>query len=152
MSTDVFKITPWFYCIKMVPEDCWLDYGNALLTIAGSDGEVSDPELEWLTIDMAEAVGIPEDIIAEWEEFDFEEADLREIFTAINVKSTASFNKLLVYDAIRMSYADDDYAQEEKERVYEAAALLKVGKDTVLAIESLIEMERAADKLRMIVL
>lgn len=152
MSTDVFKISPSFFGIKMVPEECWLDYGFALLTIAGSDGEVSDPELEWLTIDLAETVGIPEDIIAEWEEFDFEDADLHEIFATINVKSQASFNKLLIYDAIRMSYADDDYAEEEKERVYEAAALLKVGKDTVLAIESLIEMERAADKLRMIVL
>ncbi len=136
----------------MVPEDCWLEYGFALLTIAGADGEVSDPELEWLTIDLAEAVKVPEDIIAEWEEFEFEDADLQDIFATINVKSMASFNKLLVYDAIRMSYADDDYAAEEKERVYEAAALLKVGKDTVLAIESLIEMERAADKLRMIVL
>ncbi len=152
MSTDVVKFSPSFYGIQMIPEECWLDYGFALLTIAGSDGEVSDPELEWLTIDLAESVGISEDIIGEWEEFDFEDADLEEIFTNINVKSFASFNKLLIYDAIRMSYADDDYSEEEKEKVYEAASMLKVSNEAVLAIESLIEMERAADKLRNIML
>ena len=152
MSSDVFKISPSFYGIQLVPEDCWLPYGYALLTIAGSDGVVSEPEMEWLTIDLAGTVGISEDIIGEWEEFDFKDADLREIFKSINVKSFASFNKLIIYDAIRMSYADEEYAEEEKQRVYEAAALLKVGNETVQAIESLIEMERAADKLRMVIL
>ena len=152
MNTKVFKISPWFYGITMVPEDCWLQYGYALLVIAGSDGDVSEPELEWLTIDLAEAVGVSEDIIEEWEDFDFEGADLHEIFKSINVKSFTSFNKLLIYDAIRMSYADDEYAAEEKEKVYEAAALLKIRNETVLSIESLVEMERASDKLRTIIL
>lgn len=152
MSTDVLKIAPTFFGISMVPQESWKEYGFALLTIAGSDGDVSDPELEWLTIDLAFANNVPEEIIAEWEDFEYENADLGEIFTTINVKSFANYNKLLLYDAIRMSYADDDYADEERERVYEAAALLKINAETVTAIESLIEMERAADKLRLIIL
>ncbi len=152
MSTDVLKIAPSFFGISMVPKESWKEYGFALLTIAGSDGDVSDPELEWLTIDLAFANNVPEEIIAEWEEFEYENADLGEIFTSINVKSFANYNKLLLYDAIRMSYADDDYADEERERVYEAASLLKINAETVTAIESLIEMERAADKLRLIIL
>ncbi len=152
MSTDVLKIAPSFFGISMVPKESWKEYGFALLTIAGSDGEVSDPELEWLTIDLAIANNVEEDIIAEWEDFEYENADLNEIFTSINVKSFANYNKLLLYDAIRMSYADDDYADEEREKVYEAASLLKINAETVTAIESLIEMERAADKLRLIIL
>ena len=152
MNSEVFKIAPSFYGISQVPEEIWIEYGFALLTIAGSDGDVSDPELEWLTIDLAFANDIPEEIISEWEDFEYDDADLGEIFSAIKVKSFTSYNKLLLYDAIRMSYADDDYAEEEREKVGEAAGLLGINSETVTAIESLIEMERAADKLRLIIL
>lgn len=149
--SELIRLSPSFYGITMVPKDSWLEYGYALLTIAGSDGDVSDPELEWLTIDLAKSVNVSEDIIAKWEEFDFEEAELSEIFADIQVKSFANFNKLLLYDAIRMSYADDEYAEEEKEKVYEAASILKINNEAVVAIESLVEMERAADKLRTLI-
>ena len=76
MSIDIFKIAPTFYGITMVPESSWREYGYALLTIAGSDGEVSEPELEWLTVDCAKSVGVGDDIIADWEEYDFEEGDV----------------------------------------------------------------------------
>ncbi|WP_420317212.1 hypothetical protein [Ekhidna sp.] len=152
MSSDIIKITSSFYGIIMVPKESWREYGYALLTIAGSDGEVSDPELEWLTIECADAVGVDEDIVADWEEYDFEEGDLEEIFHNFNSRSFANFNKLLIYDAIRMSSADDDYAQDEREQVHHAANILKVPMDTVMAIEALVEMEQAANKLRMTIL
>ncbi|WP_425389681.1 hypothetical protein [Ekhidna sp.] len=152
MSTEIFKISPSFYGISMVPKDSWREYGYALLTIAGSDGEVSDPELEWLTIECAEAVGVAEDIVADWEEYDFEESKLEEIFHTFNTRSFANFNKLLIYDAIRMSSADGDYAQDEREQVHHAANILRVPMDTVMAIEALVDLEHAADKLRMTIL
>ena len=152
MTPDIFKSAPVFYGISLVPESSWREYGYALLTIAGSDGDVSDPELEWLTVECAKAVGVPEDIIADWEEYDFEEGDLEEIFFSFNTKSFANFNKLLIYDAIRMSCADLDYAQDERELVYQAAQILKVPVDTVTAIEALVELEQAASKLRMTIL
>ena len=152
MNSDIFKSAPVFYGISMVPESSWREYGYALLTIAGSDGDVSDPELEWLTVECAKAVGVDEEIIADWEEFDFEEVELEEVFLSFNTSSFANFNKLLIYDAIRMSSADLDYAPDERESVYEAAKLLKVPADTVTAIEALVEMEQAAAKLRMTLL
>jgi len=152
MSSKALQMSPVFYGISMLPKESWKEYGFALLTIAGSDGDVSDPELEWLTIELAEAVGVEESIISEWEEFNYDDADLREIFTSINARSFVSYSKLLIYDAIRMASADDDYAEEEKEKVMEAAGLLKVSKESVIAIESLIELEHAAEKLRMLIL
>jgi len=146
------KIAPSFFGISMAPMDCRKEYGYALLAIAGSDGDVSDPELEWLTIDCAKQVGIPEETVAEWEEFDYENADLEEIFAAFNTKSFANFNKLIIYDAIRMCSADGDYADDERDLVHRAAQLLRVGMDTVIAIEALVDMEGAADKLRMTIL
>lgn len=152
MSQDLFNVAPAFYGMSLLPRNSWKDYGNALLIIAGSDGEVSDPELEWLTIHLAESLGVDEATIASWEEYDFEEEELDEVFQKIDSKSVASFNKLLIYDAVRMSYADDDYADDERERVGEAASRLGLSKDMVLAIEVLVEQERATDKLRSIVL
>ena len=152
MSQDLINIAPSFYGMSMVPKSSWRDYGKALLIIAGSDGEVSDPELEWLTIQLAESLGVDEDTIAYWEEYDFDEEELYDVFSGVDSKFTASFSKLLLYDAIRMSYADDDYAEDERERVGEAASILGVTKETVLAIEALVEHEKVTDKLRAIIL
>lgn len=152
MSQDLFNVAPAFYGMSMIPPKSWKDYGFALLIIAGSDGEVSDPELEWLTIHLGKALNVDEATIAAWEEYDFEEEGLDEVFHKIDSRSVASFNKLLIYDAIRMSYADDDYADDERSRVGEAAAMLGLTKEMVLAIEVLVEQERATDKLRSLVL
>ena len=152
MSLDIFKIAPTFFGITMVPEASWREYGYALLTIAGSDGEVSEPELEWLTVECAQAVGVDEDIIADWEEYDFEEGELEEIFHSFNSKSFANFNKLLIYDAIRMSSADGEYASDERDQVNHAAQILKVSMETVMAIEALVDLEIAANKLRLTLL
>lgn len=152
MNSDLTNISPQFYGITMVPKDKWREYGYALLTIAGSDGIVSDPELEWLTIDMAREVGVDEEILADWEEYDYESSDLEDVFVSFNSSALASFNKLLIYDAIRMSSADGDYALEEKEQVHEAARILKVSPEVVLAIEALVSLEEAANNLRLTIL
>ena len=149
---DIQQLSPSFYGISMVPEENIKEYGYALLNIAGSDGDVSDPELEWLTIECAEAVGIEEEIVAEWEEYDYEDSDLIDIFNSFNSKSFANFNRVLIYDAIRMCSADGEYAEDERELVHKAAQLLKVNLDTVIAIEALVELEAAANKLRMTIL
>ena len=142
------NLSPKFYGISMIPKELWKEYGYVLLNIAGSDGEVSDEELEWLTVECAEAVGVSEEIIDKWENFEYDEDELEELFFNINSASFANFNKLLIYDAIRMASADGDYAEDEKEQVYNAARIMKVPPEAVTAIEALVEMEQAADKLR----
>ena len=101
---------------------------------------------------MAREMGVDEEIVADWEEFDFESADLDDLFSSFNSSALAGFNKLLIYDAIRMSSADGDYALEEKEQVHEAARILKVAPEAVVAIEALVDLENAANKLRMTIL
>ena len=152
MSQELVKFAPLFYGMSMVPKKIWKEYGFALLCIAGSDGEVSDPELEWLTIDLAESLGVDIDTVADWEEYEYEESDLEEIFGNIRHASVANFNKMLIYDAIRICSADGDYAEEEKDRVAEAAKILQVSREAVLSIEALVDLENAANRLRLIVL
>ena len=146
------KLSPIFYGMSMIPQEYWKDYGFALLTIAGSDGEVSDPELEWLTIDLSRSLGVPQETIVAWEQFDYDDANLKEIFDSFNASSIADFSRLLIYDAVRMSCADDDYADEEKEKVMEAAHILGLNREAVISIEALIEMEMATDKMRSLIL
>ncbi len=67
----------------------------------------------------------------------------------LNTVGVASFNKLLIYDAIRMAAADDDYSDDEREKVFEAAGILKIRQEDLLSIEALIEMEMALDKMRL---
>ena len=148
MISEYSKLSPAFYGITMVPEESWKEYGYALLKIAGSDGLVSDPEMEWLTVDLAEQVGVDEEIVKAWLNFDHQKSDLVKIFNSFNKKSITSFDKVLIYDAIRMSSADDDYALEERQQVAEASKLLGIRTDELVAIESLVELERVANKLR----
>jgi len=152
MYLDFEKVSPKFYGLSLVPQNLWREYGYVLLNISGSDGEVSDPELEWLTVSCAEAIGISDDIVKEWEQYDFEEDDLEELFVNLNAASFGNFNKLLIYDAIRMASADGDYADDEKSQVYHAAKIMKVAPEAVTAIEALIELEQAAEKLRLTIL
>ena len=152
MYLDLDKVSPKFYGMSLVPKNLWKEYGYVLLNIAGSDGELSDPELEWLTVSCAEALGIEKEIVSEWEGYDFEEDDLEELFVNLNASSFGNFNKLLIYDAIRMASADGDYAEDEKEQVYHAANIMKVAPEAVTAIEALVELEQAAEKLRLTIL
>ena len=152
MASEYSKLSPTFFGITMVPQESWREYGYALLKIAGSDGLVSDPELEWLTVELAEQVGVDEEIIADWLKFDYQKADLEKIFYSFDKKLIASFNKVLIYDAIRMSVADDEYALEERQQVAEAANILGIRPDELIAIESLVELERVTNKLRQTIL
>ncbi len=148
MVSEYSKLSPTFYGITMVPEESWKEYGYALLKIAGSDGLVSDPEMEWLTVDLAEQVHVDDEIVKAWLSFDHQKSDLIKIFNSFNKKSITSFDKVLIYDAIRMSSADDEYALEERQQVAEASKLLGIRTDELVAIESLVELERVTNKLR----
>jgi len=145
---EFLSISPTFYGMSIVPQKYWKDYGLALLTIAGADGDVSNPELDWLTEELGIVLAVPEETIVAWEEFEWANADLAEIFQRLNPNQIANYSKLILYDAIRMSYADGDYSDKERESVEDCARILRVNKETVLALEALVELERAADKLR----
>lgn len=152
MFLDSERLSPKFYGLSLVPKELWKEYGYVLLNIAGSDGEVSGDELEWLTVTCAEALDISKDIVTEWEHYEFEEDDLEELFVNLNSATFGNFNKLLIYDAVRMASADGHYADHEKEGVYHAAKIMSVSPEVVTAIEALVELEQAADKLRMTLL
>ncbi|NET61752.1 MAG: hypothetical protein F6K47_38215 [Symploca sp. SIO2E6] len=136
------------YGISAVPEKAMLNYGYSLLTIAGGDGEVSAQEMEWL-VNHQTKFGAPEKVIACYKSFDYKNANLEELLSDISCDvDTWSAAPNLIYHAIYMSSADGVYAEQEKAKVRKAAEILGVSSDTLLTLESLVDMEKAVTRMR----
>jgi hypothetical protein len=60
--------------ISEVSVEAYLNYGYALLAIAGADGEVSEAEINWL-LNHQRLVGAPEEVIEKYKTFDYKNAD-----------------------------------------------------------------------------
>ena len=134
--------------ISEAPLEAYLNYGYALLVIAGADGEVSEAELNWL-LNHQRIVGAPEEAIEKYKTFEYKNADLENLLSKITVDvSTWSKSRTLLYHAIQMARADNNYSLEEQKAVKKAAKLLKVEDDIALALNRLVDTEEAITALR----
>jgi uncharacterized tellurite resistance protein B-like protein len=134
--------------ISAIPTEAYLNYGYALLAIAGSDGEVSEAEFNWL-VNHQRLAGAPEEVIEKYKAFAYKNADLEKLLSKITVDVTTwSKSRSLLYHAIQMSRADDNYSIEEQKAVKKAAKLLKVEDDIALALNRLVETEESITALR----
>jgi uncharacterized tellurite resistance protein B-like protein len=74
--------------------------------------------------------GAPEEVIEKYKTFEYKNADLEPLLAKVSVDvSTRSKSRSLLYHAIQMARADDDYSTEEQKAVKKAAKLLKVEDD-----------------------
>lgn len=134
--------------ISEVPVEAYLNYGQALLAIAGADGEVLEAEINWL-LNHQRLVGAPEEVIEKYKTFDYKNAELESLLSKITVDvPTWSKSRSLLYHAIQMASADEDYSHEERKAVKKAAKLLNVEDDIALALNRLVETEEAVTALR----
>lgn len=136
------------YGFNATTRQAMLNYGHALMIIAGGDGEVSEAEMNWL-INNQKKFGVPEDIIESYPSYDYKNGDLESLLPEI-VVDVESFEAQpnLLYHAIKMCSADGVYAEEERAKVLQAAKILKVSDEVVLTLHALIEMENAVTKMR----
>ncbi|BAT54636.1 hypothetical protein NOS3756_36080 [Nostoc sp. NIES-3756] len=134
--------------ISAIPTEAYLNYGYALLAIAGADGEVSEDEFNWL-VNHQRLAGAPEEVIAKYKTFDYKNTDLEALLSKITVDvPTWSKSRSLLYHAIQMARADQNYSIEEQKAVKKASKLLKLEDDIALAIDRLIQTEEAVTALR----
>ncbi len=129
-------------------EDAWLSYAYALLAIAGSDGEVSQPEFDWLLNDFLAVIGVSAEFKEKVKAFDYKKANLESVLEKIQFKSHINYRRALLYDAIRMAHADDQYSADEKQAVQKAAELLDVPIYVARTIEGLVNTERSLQYMR----
>ena len=133
--------------LSSAPFEAYLNYGYALLAIAGADGEVSELEMNWL-INHQRMVGAPEEALEKYRTFDYKNAQLQELLPKIKADVPDwSAPRTLLYHAIKMSRADKNYAKEEQEAVQKAAKFLGVEDDITLALNALVAMEEQVDSM-----
>ncbi|NES79152.1 MULTISPECIES: hypothetical protein [Okeania] len=133
--------------ISSAPFEAYLNYGYALLAIAGADGDVPEAEMNWL-INHQRMVGAPEEAIEKYKEFDYKNAKLEDLLPKIKTDvPNWSAPRTLLYHAIKMSRADKDYAKQEEEAVKKAAKLLGVADDITLSLNILVEMEEKVESM-----
>lgn len=144
--------------LKAAAREGLLDYCRALLVIAGADGRITEPELDWLRGELVRNTGSSE-LLRELEDFDWRFDDLHLILARV-VQEAASLEesddpdlpgnlcRSLLYDSIRMAWADDELAHEELAAIRKAAGIMGVKEHTCAALHGLVEMENAVRKLR----
>ncbi|MFE7131834.1 TerB family tellurite resistance protein [Streptomyces sp. NPDC057638] len=136
------------YGIHQVSPDSLLNYGRALLIIAGADGEVAPEEMRWL-LHHQRKFGVPPEIIAQYETYDFRHADLAEVFRTVRVDhDTWQGARHLLYHALQMASADGVLHDAERAKVIEAAHQLGLTDDITHGLIALVELERSATALR----
>jgi uncharacterized tellurite resistance protein B-like protein len=129
-------------------QEAWLNYGYALLAIAGADDEVSTPEMNWLLVDFASMIRLPEEVKQAFRSFDYRTAKLDSLLANISFDSEEDFRRVLIYDAIKMSRADGVYDHRERNAVLQTAEILDVDAGIVVALEGTIAMEESLLQVR----
>jgi len=121
---------------------------QAMLVIAGADGEVSPREWDAFTA-RAKMYGYPDEAIAALKQFDYKTANIEDFIPTIK---KMGIERGVVYDAIKLSRADGVYHELEKAMVARAASLLNVEPEIVVALEGIAEAEDALAKARIALL
>ncbi|MEV0650365.1 hypothetical protein AB0I28_34410 [Phytomonospora sp. NPDC050363] len=136
------------YGIAAATATAMLHYGFVLLAIAGGDEEVGNAQLDWL-IKHQRRFGAPDEVIDQYLDFDHRSADIvslvRDIATDVPTWAAAPH---LIYHAIQMCTVDGTYDIGVQRKVTRAARRLGVTDDIILTIQTLIDMEKAAAKMR----
>ena len=90
-------------------------------------------------------MGVPEPMAKMVEDYDVTRQRLADHLPR---KSTRARSRMLLYDAIRLACADQEYSDSESTAVGKAAEALGIDSFAVRALEGLVQMERVVDKMR----
>ena len=132
-----------------VSVDVGKNYVRAIVAIASADGELAQEELDWF-VEEQRLLGAPSDFIEEnIIKFDGKNANIEELLSGIHYDFSLNFRRCMLYQAIKMSRADGVYHEKEKAAVARAAEILGIERSVVVTLESLVEIEDSADKLRL---
>ncbi|NER28267.1 MAG: hypothetical protein F6J89_11695 [Symploca sp. SIO1C4] len=125
------------------------NYIKAVVAIASADGEAAQKEIDWF-VEEQKLLGAPSDFIEEnIIKFDGKNADIEQLLSGIHYDFPLNFRRCMLYQAIKMSRADGVYHDKEKAAVARAAQILGIDKSVVASLESLVEIEESADRLRL---
>lgn len=134
---------------KTTPREIKVLYGQAVLIIAGADGDITLEEQELFFLEVSRR-GIEQDIIEEWQKFDWRQGDLEKTLEKLKAYLSVSSTKLLVYCAIRIAIEDSSYPLAEQDAVRQAAEYLEIDDKTVIELEILASMDKNIADLKLL--
>lgn len=136
------------YGISAASPLAMVNYGKVLLVIAGADGDVSQAKFDWL-VRHQRKFGASDEVIAQYRDFDFRNADLAALLGDISVDvPTWSAPPHLIYHAVHMCHADGGFTERERAKVDSAAEQMGIPRDIVRTIYALVDLERSVVDMR----
>lgn len=129
--------------------DVAMNYGLSLMSIAGGDGELADSELQWYLDEQDMLFENPDEYIAALRKADWRSANLEQLLGGIRYDFALNARRTLLYQAIKMCRADQDYHAKERETVRRAAEFLGIEQSVVTSIECVVALEESTERLRL---
>ncbi|HEV8361626.1 MAG TPA: hypothetical protein VGR28_14350 [Candidatus Thermoplasmatota archaeon] len=120
-----------------IPPEMKLKVSQAILTVAGADGEVSPREMEYF-LGLARSMGCTDAILEQLLKFDYRAAKLPDFYDA----QTKPVGRHILYDAIHVA-RQDGFGPKEREAAFRAAKMLGLDPHLVVDIEGLLGIEDA---------
>ncbi|WP_281616450.1 hypothetical protein [Flammeovirga sp. SubArs3] len=134
--------------VRFTSEETQRNYGYALMIISGADGIVSEAEKDWYLNQFCEVSETPMAIAQDVLSFDYLNGNLEEVLNNLKVDVSINFQRTLLYNAIKMANADEDFPEKEKAATEKAAELLGITKDIAETIYYLVDTEAKVLKMR----
>ena len=128
-----------------VPEDQRLDYLKAIMVCARGGRELVKAEKDWV-IGYGAACGAHQATVDALEAYDADE-DVVGILER-NMPVARTWGRVVVFDAIRASGADEEYNEDEGVHVRRVASKLGIAEDVVVALERLYGEEQELKRRR----
>ena len=134
---------------KPVDFEVAMNYGLALMVIAGSDGELADGEMQWYLDEQALMLADSGEYIDALREVDWTSVELPELLRHLNDDFPLNVRRSLLYQAIKMCRADGEYHERERATIQAAAKVLSIEPNVLASLEALAELEDSCDRLRL---
>lgn len=125
-----------------VPPEWKVQVGKAILTLAAADGELSAREWSKWKL-LARIAGQPQSVIDELSRIDFTREKLETYFTP-ELRPAA---RGILHEAVKVARADG-YAEAERAATRQAARLLGLDEQFVVALEAILDLEDALNRAR----
>ena len=129
--------------VGSMPRELLSRIGRAVLIVAASDGELTEPEMRWFVGHM-KASGAPDDLVEDFLKFDPRFAQLSDVLD----ERLRPFARTIVFDALRTARADG-VSLRERVIAERAAEQLRLDAGLVAAMENQLEVETAVREARL---
>lgn len=118
------------------PREADVFFGKAILVCAKGDGELSQPERDFIVGYFA-TIGAPESMIEELQSYEGDD-DLSEMVAPI---PDPGIHNAIIYFALKACSADGELSDGERSRIHKLASQLKIKPDMVNSIYDLYQEE-----------